>query len=98
MVSVIIPNREEKETLQACVESIFEKTAYKNYEIIIVENNSSSEEIFSITESSPEIQRFICSAGRRTSTILPSTTIGVRHAKGDYLLFLNNDVTVIAPG
>ncbi len=41
LVSVIIPNREEKETLQACVESIFEKTAYKNYEIIIVENNSS---------------------------------------------------------
>ena len=43
---------EEKETLQAYVESIFEKTAYKNYEIIIVEINSSSEEIFRGTTES----------------------------------------------
>ena len=45
-VSIIIPNKDEKEVLQTCVNSILEKTTYANYEIIIVENNSETEEIF----------------------------------------------------
>ena len=46
LVSIIIPNKDEKETLKTCIESIREKTEYDNYEIIIVENNSTTEEIF----------------------------------------------------
>lgn len=76
LVSVIIPNREEKETLQACVESIFEKTAYKNYEIIIVENNSSSEEIFRYYRKLSEDPRVHLIRWKKASTILPSTISG----------------------
>lgn len=97
LVSVIIPNREEKETLQACVESIFEKTAYKNYEIIVVENNSSSEEIFRYyrkLSEDPKVHLIRWKKGFNYSAI---NNFGVRHAKGDYLLFLNNDVKVINP-
>lgn len=46
LVSIIIPNKDEKETLKDCIESIRKKTEYENYEIIIVENNSTTEEIF----------------------------------------------------
>ena len=46
LISVIIPNKDEKETLKACIESIREKTEYSNYEILIIENNSTTEEIF----------------------------------------------------
>lgn len=40
-VSIVIPNKDEKETLKKCLESIWQKTTYSNYEIILVENNSS---------------------------------------------------------
>ena len=46
LVSVIIPNKDEKDTLQACIRSIRENTSYKHYEILIVENNSTTDEIF----------------------------------------------------
>lgn len=97
LVSVIIPNREEKETLQACVESIFEKTAYKNYEIIVVENNSSSEEIFRYYRKLSEDPRVHLIRWKKGFNYSAINNFGVRHAKGDYLLFLNNDVKVIDP-
>ena len=97
LVSVIIPNREEKETLQACVESIFEKNAYKNYEIIIVENNSSSEEIFRYYRKLSEDPRVHLIRWKKGFNYSAINNFGVRHAKGDYLLFLNNDVKVIDP-
>ena len=46
LVSIIIPNKDEKETLEKCLESIKKNTLYDNYEIIIVENNSTTDEIF----------------------------------------------------
>lgn len=45
-VSIIIPNKDGKDILKVCIDSILEKTTYKNYEIIVVENNSDTEEIF----------------------------------------------------
>ena len=97
LVSIIIPNREEKETLQACVESIFEKTVYKNYEIIIVENNSSSDEIFRYYRKLSEDPRIHLLRWKKEFNYSAINNFGVRHAKGDYLLFLNNDVKVIDP-
>ena len=46
LISVLIPNRDQKETLEKCLNSIWDKTTYSNYEILVVENNSTSEEIF----------------------------------------------------
>ena len=97
LVSIIIPNREEKETLQACVESIFEKTTYKNYEIIIVENNSSSEEIFRYYRKLSQDPRIRLLRWKKEFNYSAINNFGVRHAKGDYLFFLNNDVKVINP-
>ena len=45
-VSVIIPNKDGKDILKVCLESVLEKTTYSNYEIVIIENNSTSEEIY----------------------------------------------------
>ena len=36
LVSIIIPNKDEKESLEACLNSIWEKTTYRNYEIIVL--------------------------------------------------------------
>ena len=45
-VSIMIPNKDEKETLKTCVNSVLEKTTYDNFEINIIENNSEKEETF----------------------------------------------------
>ena len=95
MVSIIIPNKDEKESLKACIESIRAKTHYTNYEIIIIENNSTTDEIFHYYKElsrDPQIRLLKWKKGFNYSAI---NNYGVRHAKGDYLLFLNNDVTVI---
>lgn len=45
-VSIVIPNKDGKDILKVCIDSILSKTTYKNYEIVISENNSETEEIF----------------------------------------------------
>ena len=45
-VSIVIPNKDGKDILKVCIESVLEKTTYKNYEIVVVENNSETEEIY----------------------------------------------------
>ena len=97
LVSIIIPNREEKETLKECLESIFEKTSYKNYEIIIVENNSSSDEIFNYYRQLSGDPKIHLIRWKKEFNYSAINNFGVRNAKGDYLLFLNNDVKVIDP-
>ena len=96
LVSIIIPNKDEKESLEACLNSIWEKTTYRNYEIIVVENNSTSEEIFryykEISKKGVRLLRW-----KKEFNYSAINNFGAAHAKGEFLLFLNNDVTVITP-
>ncbi len=91
LVSVIIPNKDEKDALKACVESVL-AADYKNVEILIVENNSEKQETFDYYKtlaSHPRIRLLRWKEGFNYSAI---NNYGVRKAKGEYLLFLNNDV------
>ena len=98
MVSIIIPNKDEKESLRACIESIREKTEYTNYEILIVENNSTSDEIFEYYKELSEDPKITVITWKKEFNYSAINNFAVRHAKGEYLLFLNNDVTVITQG
>ena len=94
LISIIIPNKDQVESLDKCLESI-EKSSYKNYEIIIVENNSTEDETFAYYKKieSDKIRIVYWSDEFNYSAI---NNFGVKHARGDYLLLLNNDVEVIA--
>ena len=92
MISVIIPNKDEAEALRKCVDSVLQ-TGYENLEIIIVENNSTSREIFDLygeLKEHPKI-RLVRWKGKgfNYSAI---NNYGAKFARGEYLLFLNNDV------
>ena len=50
MVSILIPNKDHTEDLKRCIDSIEEKSAYKNYEYIIIENNSTEEKNISVLQ------------------------------------------------
>lgn len=97
LISIVIPNKDEKETLEKCLRSIEEKSTYKNYEIIIVENNSATDEIFAYyreLKKKDNIQIAVWEGAFNYSAI---NNYGVSLAKGKYILFLNNDIEVIAP-
>ena len=97
MISIMIPNKDQKDVLQRCVNSIREKSTYPNYEILIIENNSTEEETFSYyreLESDPGIRVITWESGFNYSGI---NNFGASEAKGKYLVLLNNDTEVISP-
>lgn len=98
-ISIVIPNYEHLDDLRKCVESVLDKTTYKNNEIIIVENNSNSKEIFdyydSISSKFGNIKVIKWDGPFNYSAI---NNYAVREAvSGDYIVLLNNDTEVITP-
>lgn len=98
LVSIIIPNKDEKETLEACLKSIEEKTEYSNYEILIVENNSVTKEIFEYYQELSKNPRIRLLRWKKEFNYSAINNYAAKHAHGEYLLFLNNDVKVITQG
>ncbi len=97
LVSILIPNRDEKECLRRCVESVLTKTKYRNYEILILENNSEQEETFAYyreLEKDGRIRILRWESGFNYSAI---NNFGVENARGEYCLLLNNDTEVLSP-
>ncbi len=97
MISIVIANKDHVEDLRRCVTSILEKSTYDNYEIIIVENNSTTDEIKKYYE---ELQNrndnkitIVTYEGEFNYSAV--NNLGVKHAEGDYILLLNNDTEVI---
>lgn len=110
LVSIIIPSKDEVESLKKCIASI-ERSSYKNYEIIIVENNSEPA-TFAYYRSIAEqemtengVQRFEgrLSGGQRICVAVwkegfnysKLNNFGAAQAKGSYFLLLNNDIELM---
>lgn len=94
-ISIIIPNKDHIDDLRRCIDSITSKSSYENYEIIVVENNSTSTEIFEYYETlkkHPSIQVVTYKGDFNYSAI---NNLGAKSATGDYILLLNNDTEVI---
>ncbi|HTK73628.1 MAG TPA: glycosyltransferase [Gemmataceae bacterium] len=96
LVSILIPNRDSVQMLGRCLDSIA-SSSYANYEVIVLENFSEQ----------PETLAYYRQIGRRSNVrIVPWTkpfnyaainNFGAAHARGEVLLFLNNDVEAINP-
>ncbi|MEA3468759.1 MAG: glycosyltransferase [Thermodesulfobacteriota bacterium] len=96
LVSIIIPTKDNVSLLQKCISSLFEKTDYKNYEIIIIDNNSTDPETISylksISVSHPAIRVLSYTKPFNYSAI---NNFAVKEAKGEYLLLLNDDTEIL---
>ena len=93
LVSVIIPSKDNPGLLEQCIGTVNEKTAYKNYEIIVVDNGSS--------DANRELYQRICGKYKcryhyeeMDFNFSYMCNTGARMAKGEYLLFLNDDIEV----
>lgn len=96
LISIIIPNKDHIDDLKRCIDSIEIKSTYKNYEYIIVENNSVNEETFEfykVLEKENSKVKVVYWQGIFNYSAI--NNYGVKYAKGEYILLLNNDTEII---
>ena len=95
-VSIVIANKDHVEDLRRCITSVLEKSTHDNFEIVVVENNSTSKEIFDyykeIQEKDSRVKVVTYTGEFNYSAV---NNLGVKHTTGDYILLLNNDTEVI---
>ncbi|MFI3236964.1 MAG: glycosyltransferase family 2 protein [Lachnospiraceae bacterium] len=96
-ISIVIANKDHVTDLKRCITSILEKSTYDNFEIIVVENNSTEQAIFDYYKSISQDDRIRVVTHEQTGSFNYSAVnnYGVSFASGDYILLLNNDIEVI---
>jgi GT2 family glycosyltransferase len=94
-ISILIPNKDHIDDLRRCIDSIKERTTYDNYEIIIIENNSTDKATFDYykTLAGQEKIKIVTYEGEFNYSKI--NNFGAKYATGKYLLLLNNDTQVI---
>ena len=98
LISVLIPSKDHIDDLRRCLDSLLHVNTYTNLEILILENNSESEETFrfyeDVVREDARIRILTWKDGFNFSAI---NNFGAAGAKGDILLLLNNDTQIISP-
>lgn len=97
LISIIIPNKDYIEDLSKCVNSIIEKSTYRNFEIIIVENNSELESTFEYYKEIEKDSHVKVVYWKDEFNYSAINNFGFEYTKGEYILLLNNDVEIITP-
>jgi len=110
-ISIVIANKDHVEDLRRCISSIREKSTYENFEIVVVENNSETDEIFAYYK---ELTNDKFDKAMKHGDVVMSddgvtkivkyegefnysaiNNLGVEKTDGEYILLLNNDTQVI---
>ncbi|MCI5502370.1 MAG: glycosyltransferase family 2 protein [Lachnospiraceae bacterium] len=96
LVSIIIPNKDHIEDLSRCINSIINKSSYKNYEIIVVENNSTEKETFEYYEKIKRENKAKVCIWEDEFNYSAINNFGKDFSNGEYIVLLNNDIEVIS--
>lgn len=97
LVSVVIPNKDHMDDLSKCLHSLYSKSDYRNFEVIVVENNSEQQETFTYyREIEAEYQNLHVVKYGGGFNFSKINNFGVKAANGTYILLLNNDTEIIA--
>ena len=97
LVSILIPNKDHVADLEKCLHSLYARTNYDHYEVLVIENNSTDPATFDYYRTLPdryEDCRVVYYKGGFNFSAI--NNFGRRSAKGQYLLLLNNDVEVLS--
>lgn len=97
-VSIIIPTRNYADVTRVCLESIYEKTTYKNFEIVLVNNNSDEQDTLDLFEEfKNKYDNFKVVDANYEFNYSKINNDGAKHCEGDYIVLLNNDTEIITP-
>lgn len=98
LVSILIPNKDHIDDLDLCLKSIYEKSTYKNFEVIVIENNSQEEKTFeyyrTAEQAYPRLRVVYWEHEFNYSKI---NNFGATYANGEYFILLNNDIEILTP-
>lgn len=96
-VSIIIPSHKQIANLKRCVESIYSKSTYENYEIIIVKNRTEDEETLEYYNALKEKNNIKILEWNEEFNYSAINNFAVKHAEGKYVLFLSEEIKIITP-
>ena len=97
LVTLIIPTRNGLALLRQCIASIIEKTTYKNYEILVVDNNSDDPATLQYMHELEEKGQARILQDNRPFNYSALNNHAVHYAQGEFVGLLNNDVEIISP-
>lgn len=95
-ISIIIPNSNHKSDLERCINSLLKKTTYKNYEIIIADNNSTHKDIEQYYKNICDNKNVNIIYWKHEFNYSKINNWAVNFAKGQYIVFMNNDIKIIS--
>ncbi|MCI7768237.1 MAG: glycosyltransferase family 2 protein [Oscillospiraceae bacterium] len=96
LISIVIPSKDNPSILKQCIDSVNRVTKYRNYEIIVVDNGSSPENK-SIIESYLKDNNAVYIYEKKEFNFSYMCNCGYKASKGEYVLFLNDDIEVFQP-
>ncbi|MGL4986397.1 MAG: glycosyltransferase family 2 protein [Treponemataceae bacterium] len=96
-VTIIIPNKDHVAELQKCLDSIINKTSYQNYEIVIVENNSTKRKTFDFYKGLQKNKRIQVMTYTDNFNYSKINNFAIDRINTDYVIFLHNDTEIISP-
>ncbi len=97
LVSVVIPNRNAAAVLKMCVRGLLHETSYRRHELVIVDNGSTEREVLGLYRTIEDGAHGRIVPFNRPFNFSAACNAGAAAARGDLLLFLNNDIEVIGP-
>ena len=96
MASILIPTKDHVEVTKKCLDSVYTKTNYRNFEVILIDNGSVEKETLKLFEEyKKKYKNFRVLREDIEFNYSKLNNLAVKKAKGDYLVLLNNDTEII---
>lgn len=99
LISIVIPSKNQYKILKRCIDSIYSKTTYSNFEIVLVDTGSTDQKVLNWYEKvkSQHDNFRVVDWPEQPFSYARSCNEGAKQAKGELLMMLNNDTEVITP-
>ena len=97
LISIIIPSKNGFDLIGPCLKSIFERTKYSNFEIIIIDHESTDQNVTDLYKMylSQKAERFRIIPFKGSFNFAAMNNLGVAASRGEYVILLNNDTEVL---